>query len=273
MRVKKILLAAALALLAAVSCKSQYELLLEGNDSEAKYEAAFDFFNAGKYQKAASLFESLSYMTAGTERDDTVQYYWGLSNYRYKDYYTAETNFKSFLEKFPRSPFAEPARFFRVDCLYKATYRYELDQVPTYTAITEISQFIIEYPDNAHVPVCNRMLLDLNERLDKKAYENARIYYKMEDYKAARVALKNVLKDDADNMYREEILYYTAMASYKYAALSIPEKQKERFLYFVDDYYNFIGEFPESSKRKELDSLYKKVKKNETPAKAEDVKE
>jgi len=273
MKMKKFLFAAALVLVAAVSCKSQYELLLEGNDSEAKYAAAFDCFNAGKYQKAAALFESLSYLTAGTERDDTVQYYWGLSNYRYKDYYTAETNFKSFIEKFPRSPFAEPARFFRVDCLYKATYRYELDQVPTYQAITEISQFILEYPDNAHVPVCNRMLLDLNERLDKKAYENARIYYKMEDYKAARVALKNVLKDDADNIYREDILYYTAMSSYKYASMSVPEKRKERFLYFVDDYYNFIGEYPESQHRRELDSLYKKVKNNETSAQAPSVQE
>ena len=261
---KRLLIIAAVAALAAVSCKSQYEALLDGNDAEAKYAAAFDYFNQGKYQKAAALFESLSVLTGGTARDDTVQYYWGLSNYRYKDYYTAETNFTSFLENFPRSAFAESARFFRLDCLYKSTYRYELDQTPTYKAIQAISEFIVEYPDNAHIPVCNRMLFDLNERLDRKAYESARLYYKMEDYKAARVALKNVLKDDADNMYREEILYYTAMASYKFASLSVPAKQKERFLLFTDDYFNFIGEYPESSRRKELDTLYKRMKNNET---------
>lgn len=267
-----ILLAATLAATALVpSCKSQYEALLDGNDVDAKYAAAFEYFNAGKYQKAAALFESMAVLTSGSERDDTVQYYWGLSNYRYQDYYTAETNFTRFLENFPRSPFAESARFFRLDCLYKSTYRYELDQVPTYNAITAISEFIVEYPDNPHIPVCNRMLLDLNERLDRKAYENARIYYKMEDYKAARVALKNVLKDDADNIYREEILYYTAMSSYKYAFLSVPSKQKERYLYFVDDYYNFVGEFPESKHRKELDALYRKVKNNETSAGASSV--
>jgi outer membrane protein assembly factor BamD len=96
--------------------------------------------------------------------------------------------------------------------------------------------------------------------LDRKAYENAKIYYTMEDYRAARVALKNVLKDDADNIYREDVLYYTAMASYKYADLSVPSKQRERFLVFEDDYYNFIGEYPESKYRKELDSLHKKIK-------------
>ena len=82
----------------------------------------------------------------------------------------------------------------------------------------------------------------------------------MEDYKAARVALKNVLKEDADNIYREDILYYSAMASYKYADMSVASKKKERFLVFQDDYLNFIGEFPESHYRKELDGLYEKVK-------------
>ena len=249
-----------LALALAGACKSEYELLLEGNDADAKYAAAFDYFNQGKYSKASQLFESLSYITNGTERDDTVQYYWGLSNYRFKDYLTAETNFEKFLTNHPRSRFAESAQFLRVDCLYKATLRYELDQTPTYKAITAISEYLMTNPDNTHQAVCNRMLADLNERLDKKAFENARLYYKMEKYKNARVALKNVLKDDADNIYREDILYYTAMSAYKYAQMSVPEKQKERYLAFIDDYYNFIGEYPDSQYRKELDGLYKKVK-------------
>ena len=109
-----------LAASAAVACKSEYQLLLEGYDEDAKYAAAFDYFNQGKYSKAAQLFESLSVTTNGTERDDTIQYYWGLSNYRYKDFYTAETNFKEFVEKFPRSPFAEEAGFLRIDCLYNS---------------------------------------------------------------------------------------------------------------------------------------------------------
>jgi outer membrane protein assembly factor BamD len=104
------------------------------------------------------------------------------------------------------------------------------------------------------------MMDDLQERLDRKAYENAYIYYKMEDYKAARVALRNVLKEDSNNRYREDILYYTAMSSYNYALMSVKSKQKERFLIFYDDYLNFVGEYPESAKRKELDNLYRKTK-------------
>lgn len=257
---KKVLAAIAFFAALLVSCKSEYELLLQSNDTETKYRAAFDYFNAGKYTRAAELFESIAVLTSGTARDDTVQYYWGLSNYSAEDFATAETNFTNFIENFPRSPFTESATFLRVDCLFRSTLRYELDQTPTYAAITAIGQYLLDNPDGANALVCRRMLQELNDRLDKKAYENAKLYYTMEDYMAARVALKNVLKDDADNIYREDILYYSAMASYKYAEMSVASKQRERYLTFEDDYLNFIGEYPESNYRRELDRLYAKVK-------------
>ncbi|MCQ2177515.1 MAG: outer membrane protein assembly factor BamD [Bacteroidales bacterium] len=246
-----------------VSCKSKYQLLLEGNDVETKYSTAFELFNAGKYEKAAKLFESLAVVTPGTSRDDTVQYYWALSNYRFQDYFTAEANFRSFCEHFPRSPFTSDAQFLRIDCLFRDTNRYELDQTPTYKAVTEISEYMIENPTSTHFSTCEQMLVTLGERLDKKAFEAARLYYNMEDYQAATVAFRNILKDDPENVYREDVLYYTAMSSYKFALLSVAAKQKERYLVFQDDYYNFISEYPDSRYRQTLDPLFNRVKKLE----------
>ena len=261
MRHTKLFVTLLLAVCAAVACKSEFEVLLEGNDVDAKYAAAFDLFNQGKYLRSAQMFESLSSLTSGTDRADTVQYYWGLSNYRYRDYYTAETNFNNFLTMYPLSPFAPDAGYFRIDCLFRQTLRYELDQKPTHTAIAAINQYLTENPDSPYRDLCENMLTELNGRLDRKAYENARLYYKMEDYQAATVALKNVLKDNSENIYREDILYHIAMSSYKYASMSVVEKQKERYLVFVDDYLNFVGEFPESAYRRELDGLYRRVQR------------
>ena len=251
----------AFALLSLISCKSQYEMLLNSADVDAKYEAAFNYFNNRKYSKAAALFESLAMYTEGTEKDDTVRYYWSLSNYRQKDYYTAETNFQRFVEVYPRSPFASDARFLRIDCLYRSTLRYELDQTPTYTALTALTEYIREEPDNEHLADCEAMIKDLGERLDRKAYEGAKLYYKMEDYLAARVALRNVLKEDSENIYREDILYYIAMSSYKYAELSVKKKQRERYLQFMDDYLNFVSEYPDSKYVRSLELPHSRAQK------------
>ena len=261
MKYFKLFLAVALALWAAASCKSEFQTLLEGYDEDAKYAAAFDYFNQGKFAKAAQLFESLSVTTNGTERDDTIQFYWGLSNYRYKDFYTAETNFKDFIDKYPRSPFAEEAGYLRIDCLYNSSLRYELDQSSSVQTISAIGEYLTNYPQTQHLDACRDILADLGERMDRKAYEGAKLYYKMEDYLASRIALKNVLKNDADNKFREEILYYAAKSSYKYAQLSVPEKQRERYLTFVDDYLNFVGEFESSVYRREMDVLYKRAQR------------
>ena len=107
----------------------------------------------------------------------------------------------------------------------------------------------------------DKMIDNLKDRLELKAYKSAYLYYHMEDYKAAHYALKNVLKENADNRYREEILYYTALSAYKYAVNSIEDRQRERYLVFVDDYFNLISEYPESKYAKELESLYTKVQK------------
>lgn len=245
--------------LSASSCKSQYDMLLKSNDVDEVYRGAFQYFNAGKYLKAAELFDKLLLSVRGTNRDDTVQFYLGLSNYRYSDYIIAEANFNQFISVFPRSPFTEEAKYLRVECLYGSTYRFDLDQLPTYKAMSAINLFLYEYPNSTYLKRMRDMLVDMQERLDRKSFESAKIYYTIEDYKAAAYALKNVLRENADNQYREEVLYYIVAANYQYAINSIPSKQKERFLSLVDEYYNFISEYPDSKRRKETDQMFERA--------------
>ncbi|MBO7509992.1 MAG: hypothetical protein J6T35_02305, partial [Bacteroidales bacterium] len=145
------------------------------------------------------------------------------------------------------------------------TLRYELDQNPTRKAIAAMNEYVNEFKDKnedkERLDRCWEMLDDLHWRLDTKEYEAARLYYNMEDYIASRVAFRNILKENAENCHREAILYYIAMSSYKYARLSVDQKQKERYLSFQDDYYNFIGEYPVSKYRREMDAVYRRSQK------------
>lgn len=250
-----------LGLVSLTGCKSQFELILSGDDVPLKYKTAFELFEAGKYAKSARMFENLKLATSGTPQDDTVQFYTALSHYEYGDIYSAEPAFEGFINVFPLSPFIERAQFLRIDCLYRQTLRYELDQTPSIKALNVIYQYLYEHPNSAYRAECEAMIDDLKERMDRKDYEAAKLYYTIEEYKAAHYALKNVLKNDAENLYREDIRYYTAMAAYKYALNSVTAKQKERYMIFVDDYYSFVAEYPESDYRPELDALFEKVQK------------
>ena len=150
------------------SCKSQYELMLESNDVQGKYKMAFELFDKGKYSKSASMFESLKLAVRGTSKDDTVHFYTAYSYYKFGDPMAAEQSFYSFINTFPRSKLINQARFLYLDCLYEETYRYELDQTPTYKAIGVIKEYIVDYPESEHREQCQTMLDDLEERLDKK---------------------------------------------------------------------------------------------------------
>lgn len=258
MKYIKTAIVAAIIVLAA-SCKSEYEALRNSTDVMEQYRGAFRYYNAGKYLKAADLFDQLLLATSGTPQDDTVQFYLGMSNFKLGDYVIAEANFDRFVSVFPRSTFTEEAKYLRIECLYRTTYRYELDQLPTYKAMSAINVFLYEYPNTKYLKQMRDMLVDLQERLDRKSFESAKLYYTIEDYKAAAYALKNVLKDNYENQYKEEIMYYIVAANYQYASNSVPDRQKERFLVLVDEYYNFISEFPESKRRKELDGMFEKA--------------
>ena len=130
--------------------------------------------------------------------------------------------------------------------------------MPAYKAMSAINEYVYEHPNSTNLKRCRDMLVELQERLDKKSFEAAKLYYTIEDYKAAAYSLKNVLKDNADNQYREDVMYYIVAANYQYASNSIPSKQHERFLVLIDEYYNFISEYPESKYRKEVDQMFAK---------------
>jgi len=78
----------------------------------------------------------------------------------------------------------------------------------------------------------------------------------MKDYKAAITSIKNSMQQFPDSKYREEQLYMILQASYLLADNSVPEKRRERFQNTVDEYYNLIGEYPETKYLKEAQKIY-----------------
>jgi len=147
-------------------------------------------------------------------------------------------------------------------CDYDISPRAELDQENTKKAIEEFSVFIARYPLSSRVDECKKLMVELQERLVEKSYLSARLYYDMEQYKAAVTALANSLKEFADTKYREEMMYLKLKSLYLFAEKSYDYKKKERYQATLDDYYSFMEEFPKSNYAKDVKRIFEDTSKN-----------
>ena len=105
---------------------------------------------------------------------------------------------------------------------------YSLDQTDTYKAIDKLQTYIDTYPEGVNLAEANTLVKNLREKLEKKAYENAKIYNNISDYKAAMVAFDNFIINFPGTPYKEKALYYKLDSAYSLAINSIPSKMKER---------------------------------------------
>lgn len=243
-------------LLAFSSC-GQYEKVLKSTDYQYKYKKALDYYNSGDYVRAATLIEQVSSIYRGTTKADTVQYYLAKSYYHQSDYIMASHYFEELASTFPNSIYEEEAAFMTGFCYYKLSPRPSLDQENSYKAINTLTLFLINHPSTARADEAKKIIDDLKEKLVEKSYLNAKLYFNLGDYKSAIIALRNSLGDYPDTEHREELMFLILKSSYLLAEGSVESKKMERYQATVDEYYSFIGEFPEGEFSSQAKDIYK----------------
>lgn len=256
------------------SC-SGYEKLLKSNDFNLKYKKAFEYYNKGDYTKASTLFDQIAPYYRGTSKADSVFFYQAMSTYKQNDFILAGEYFRKFVETYNKSQFIEDAYFYIGLCHYMESPRPELDQTETQKAIEAFNLFLVKFPNSTYKDRVRNLINELHEKLVEKSYLSAKLYYDLEDYKAAIISLNNSLMEYPESKYREEIQYLLVKSKYLLAVNSIESKKAERFQEAVDEYFSFISEFPESKYKKEVQKMYNeslKYIKTQNDIKAENIK-
>lgn len=234
---------------------SKYQRVLKGNDFEQKYVMAKAYYDNGKFQKAFPLFEELITVFRGTSKAEDVYYYYAYCNYKLGDFMLAGYHFDNFVSTFPRSDRAEDAQFMNAKCYFLDSSEPSLDQTSTKKAIDELQLFINKYPESPKVDECNDLMDRLRFKLETKAYNGARLYYRLGEYKAAIFALRNTLTDFPDTKYREEMSYMVLRSSYLLADNSIEEKKAKRFDDTLQECDDFMEKYPRSDYTKAAEKI------------------
>ena len=239
----------------------EYEKLLKSRDFQAKYDAAVELYEDEEFTKAGTLFDQVANVFRGTTKADTVKYYQAKSYYGQRDYMMAGYYFSELSATYASSVFIEEADFMTGYCFYKQSPRPELDQQNTYKTITAMQMFIVRYPTSERVAECREIITEMSDKLVEKSFISAKLYYDLGYYKSAILALRNSLIDYPDTKYREELMFLILKSTYLLADRSIPSRQLERFQATVDEYYSFIGEFPDGPHSREAERMYESSSK------------
>lgn len=267
MRIIRVIVFMLLVALGFTGCKSKFEKLRASNDTARKYQEGIKLYNQEKYSKALILFDDLVRRFRGRAEAEDLYYYHAYTNYKLKDYLTARHQFMTFVNTYPNSPRAEECRFMAAYCYYLEAPVYTLDQSNTQKAIEAMQLFINLYPESERVEEASALIDELRDRLERKSFENAKLYLDIGDYQSAVIAFENSLRDYPDTKFAEEIEYLMIEAQYLYALNSAEYRQEERYAEAITYADDFIKNNPDSKYVKEATRLRSNAEKNSAATK------
>lgn len=259
---------------AAFSCTTKFAKIQKSKDYQYKLKMAEQFYAKANYNYAQILFEEVFPFLKGTPQFEDVYYKFAYCSYYEKDYLSAENLFKTFVETFPNSPKAEECEYMRAYCYYKQSPKVDLDQTNTQKTMGLMQAFINTHPGSSRIKDATAIIDLCREKLEKKEFNSAELYYNLGFYKAAAITFTSVAENFPDSKRADEYKLLVIKSYYKYAEMSILEKQEERFEKVLAECADFTERFkdskflPEVEKFKSLTNNFIKKIKNEQVKKA-----
>ncbi len=265
----KVSLIGLFAILFATSC-NELTKVQKSTDLYEKYSYAKKFYNTGKYSWAAQTLEEILPYFRGSSEMEPALYLKAQAYYKMKDYQQAQLAYKQYYTEFPNGEYTELARFYSGYGLAQNVPDPRLDQSKTIAAMQELQQFVDFYPQSEKAEEAKQLLFDLQENLALKEVLSAKLYYDLgnyifNNYESSIVTARNAMKVYPYSIHKEEMHYYVVASLYQIAKNSVLEKKQQRLRDLRDEYYNFINEFPDGKRRKDVDQFFAYAEKNIDP--------
>ena len=130
-----------------------------------------------------------------------------------------------------------------------------------YEAINQLQLYLEYYPQSERAKEAQNIMFELQEKLAYKELLAVRLYFNLgtymgNNYLSCVITAQNALKNYPYSKYREEFMFYTIRAKYELAVVSVEEKLQGRYREVVDEYYNYMNEYPEGKYVKQVQKFY-----------------
>ncbi len=254
MKSVKILFGLLLIGVVAASC-SKFSKVEKSKDENYKLAKADEYFEKKKYRNAQMLYESLFPAFKGSQKFEDLYYKYAYTFYHQRLYRDAENMFKGYLEVFPNSARAEEVDYMRAYSFYKQSPKLELEQVNTVKAMNMMQTFINTHPGSPRNKEATEIIDLSRKKLEQKEFRSAQLYYNLEKYRAAALAFDALLNKYPESVSGEDYKLMVIKSYYRFAGMSVPDKQMERYEKVISEYQDFADRYPESSKLKEAEEF------------------
>lgn len=244
------------------ACQSEFEAIRLSNDPERILAESIKLYDNGEYLKAQTLMELVINQYRGSNKGEELFFKYAYTHYHLGNYQLAATYFTNFATTFGYSQYTQEADFMAAYSYYKQSPSFRLDQEPSEKAIEAFQDFANKYPDSERVAECNRLIDELREKLEEKAYSQGLLYYDLGQYQAAITAFGNMLSEFPESKRTEEVRFLILKSSYEYAVRSVYDKRAERYEDAQNRYNEYVSRFPAGENINDAREIDKQIKSN-----------
>ena len=243
-----------ISILILISSCSEYQKALNSDEVSVKFNLGTELFDAEKYSKASILFAQILPQYRGKPQAQKLTYMQAMCFYNTKDYNSSSYQMERFVNSYPDSEKVEEMAFLGAKSYYLMSPIFSKDSEDTKIAIDKLQEFINAFPESEFNDDANKLIFELDYRLELKEFNIALQYNVLTDYQAAIKSFENFLIDFPGSDLREKALYYRFDSAYKLAVNSVVWRQKERIENAVSYFNSFKNTYNDSEFLDEMES-------------------
>ena len=243
-----------ISILILISSCSEYQKALNSDEVSVKFNLGTELYDAEKYSKASRLFAQILPQYRGKPQAQKLTYMQAMCFYNTKDYNSSSYQMERFVNSYPDSEKVEEMAFLGAKSYYLMSPIFSKDSEDTRIAIDKLQEFINAFPESEFNDDANKLIFELDYRLELKEFNIALQYNVLTDYQAAIKSFENFLIDFPGSDLREKALYYRFDSAYKLAINSVVWRQKERIENAVSYFNSFKNTYNDSEFLDEMES-------------------
>ena len=184
------------AALALCSCSRKANVSLSITETcRTQLESARSDLDRGKTVPARETINSMLSECSGTGFLEEAQFLLAETYFLEEEWTEARGEYDSYVRFYPNTPFSELAAYRKAVSGFHIPFVLGRDQKSTSDALEDFGDFLAVYPNSSKADSANHYIALLNERVAEYSYYVANLYFRMEEYQAAAISMRDFLND------------------------------------------------------------------------------